>query len=105
VAGDLIKKHLNNLKKREDFTNDEIDVLEDGIHLLSDGWIEMFRKGDMINYFYLLVNGCAIYFLRKWRNVYRFSKKGWEYQHKRIHIGYYHYTDRGGSNDTDGGEG
>jgi hypothetical protein len=81
VASNL-SKILDTLNKREEFTDDEIDMLDNDIHSMSKVWIVMFGREGMMNYFHLLTNGHAIYFLRKWRDLYRYSNQGWEYQNK-----------------------
>jgi hypothetical protein len=104
VASNL-SKILDTLKKRQEFTDDEIDMLENGIHSISKVWIRMFGREGMMNYFHLLTNGHAIYFLRKWMNLYQYSNQGWEYQKRQIRSRYYHHTNHGGSNGTNGGRG
>jgi hypothetical protein len=69
VASNL-SKILNTLKKREELADDEIVMLDNDIHSMSKVWIGMFGREGMMNYFHLLANGHAIYFLRKWRNLY-----------------------------------
>jgi hypothetical protein len=100
-----LSKILDTLKKREEFTDDEIDMVDNDIHSMSKVWIGMFGREGMMNYFHLLTNGHAIYFLRKWRSLYRYSNQGWEDQNKRIWSRYYHHTNHGGSNGTNGGRG
>jgi hypothetical protein len=64
-----LSKILDTLKKQEEFTDNEIDMLDNDIHSISKVWIGMFGREGMMNCFHLLTNGHAIYFLRKWRNL------------------------------------
>jgi hypothetical protein len=59
VASNL-SKILDTLKKREEFRDDKIDMLDNEIHSMSKAWIGMFGREGMTNYFYLLTNGHAI---------------------------------------------
>jgi hypothetical protein len=67
VASNL-SKILDTLKKREEFTDDRIDILDNDIHSMSKVWIGMFGREGMTNYFHLHTNGHEIYFLRKGMN-------------------------------------
>jgi hypothetical protein len=59
VASNL-SKILDTLKKREEFLNDKIDMLDNDIHSMSKVWIGMSGREGMPNYFHLLTNGHAI---------------------------------------------
>jgi hypothetical protein len=59
VASNL-SKILDTLNKREEFTDDEIDMLENNIHSMSKVWIGMIGREGMTNYFHLITNGHAI---------------------------------------------
>jgi hypothetical protein len=95
VASNL-SKILDTLRKQEEFTDDEIDVSDNNIHLMSKVWIGMFRREGMTNYFHLLSNGHTIYFLRKWSSLCRCSNQEWEYHNKQIWSRYYHHTNHSG---------
>jgi hypothetical protein len=49
VASNL-SKILDTLKKQEEFTDDEIDMLDNDIHSMSKVWIGMFGREGMTNY-------------------------------------------------------
>jgi hypothetical protein len=101
LTGDLVHI-LNVLKRKDDFTDREISILQDDIDLWAENWVAMNGKEGCTNYTHLLT--ChATYFLRRWRNLYRYSNQGWEYQNKRIRNRYHHHTTRGGSTGTKGG--
>jgi hypothetical protein len=72
---------------------------------MSKVWIGVFGREGVANYFHLLTNGHAIYFLQMLRNVYRLPNQGWEYHNKQIWSCYYHHTNHDGSNGTYGGRG
>jgi hypothetical protein len=56
--------------------DDEIEMLDNNIHSMSKVGIGMFGREGMMNYFHLLTNGHATYFLLKWRNLYRYYNQG-----------------------------
>jgi hypothetical protein len=93
---------LQVLTKKQDFTNHEISKLQIEIATWSADWIVMCGREDMTNYTHLLIGSHICFFLRKWRNLYRYSNQGWEYQNKRIRNRYHHHTQSGGSSGTNG---
>jgi hypothetical protein len=67
------------LSQREDFTDQEIDELQVEFFSCSVKWVELF------------------YYLRKWRNYYRYENQGWEHINAQMTWFCHNITQRGGS--------
>jgi hypothetical protein len=67
-------------RKKEDFSDAEIDTFQTHCDTFSEAWLHLHRGGDggMTNYFHIVAAGHLSYYLREWRNLYRFSQQGWE---------------------------
>ena len=66
-------------RKKEDFSDEEIDDLQDKCDDFTEKWIKLL-PGDMAmtNYFHIIAAGHLRYYLQEWRNLYRYSQQGWE---------------------------
>jgi hypothetical protein len=53
-------------------------------------------ESGIINYNHLVCSGHMNYFLRRWRNLYRYSNQGWEYKNKQMRYVYHHRSQMGG---------
>jgi hypothetical protein len=54
-------------------------------------------KGDSItNYIHMLGAGHLVYFISKYRNLYKFSQQGWEAMNQKLKYFYFHNTNHGG---------
>jgi hypothetical protein len=92
------------MSKKLDFTDDDIDDDERRIADWAVDWIALCGREGMTNYTHLLVSGQVTYFLRRYRNLYRYSNQGWEFQNSQMKYIYMHRTNRGGSEGTSGGQ-
>lgn len=95
----VIDKYIEFTKiidKKTDLTDDEIDLFDD----LVDDWFEEIVDNfgmDMItNYIHMLGSGHVSYFLRKYRNLYRYNQQGWEGLNCKITDIFFHHTNKGG---------
>eukprot|EP00978_Attheya_sp_CCMP212_P007591 scaffold17549_cov35-Attheya_sp.AAC.2 len=66
------------IRKRENFTDDEIVSFQDTVDEFIELWIGLNGTQGMINYLHDLAAGHFSYYLRKYRNLYRYSQQGWE---------------------------
>jgi hypothetical protein len=98
VPGDL-SYILNVFKRKDDFTDRELNILQEDIDAWAENWIAVNGREGCTKYNHILT--CHIVqFLRKWRNLYRYSNQGWEYQNKIVRNRYHHHTTRGRSEVT-----
>jgi hypothetical protein len=94
---DLYKSIMNTLRKLTDFTDDEIDTLQDTIDDFIDLLVEPDMGGkDSTNYFHLLGSGHITYFLYKHRNLARHANIGWESKNGDLRNYIYRRTQKGG---------
>jgi hypothetical protein len=96
---------LTTLRQREDFTDAQIDTMSLMIDKWKLSWIALNGKEGMTNYNHCLTAGHVVYYLKYWKNVYRYSNQGWEYFNWQYRYVYFHQTQRGGSSGTHGESG
>jgi hypothetical protein len=94
---------LNVVNRKEDFTSRELDILQDDIDEWAENWIAVNGREGYTSYTHQIT--ChTIQFIRKWRNLYRCSNQGCEYQNKIIRNRYHHHTHEGGGEGNNGGQ-
>ena len=59
-------------------------------------WINLIGYDGITNYIHLLGAGHIRYFLKKWRNLHRFSNQGWEAYNALVANYWHHRTQKGG---------
>ena len=72
----LFKECMTWLRQRENFTDDEIRLFQDTADNFIELWIELNGKEGMSCYLHDLAAGHFSYYLRKYRNLYRYSQQG-----------------------------
>ena len=84
-------------RKKEDFTDVEIDHFQDQCDNFTEAWLHLL-PGDtgMTNYFHVVAAGHLTYYLREWRNLYRYSQQGWEGMNSVIKSLLHKRSQRGG---------
>ena len=87
---------IESVRKRSDFSDDEIVALQRNIDLFYEAWYELCGKDGLTNYIHLLGSGHVMYYLKKYRNLYRFSNQAWERLNNRLKMFYLQKTQRGG---------
>jgi hypothetical protein len=93
----LYREVLVLLKQREDFTDEEIETFQDKCDEFYDGWIDLLGKDGVTNYFHMFGAGHLAYYLREWRNLWRYSQQGWEAFNAKFKTYFFRATQRGGS--------
>jgi hypothetical protein len=91
------------LGQKQDFTDSDIDHLQVDIDAWNARWVALCGREGLTNYTHLLSSSHVTYYLRRFRNLYRYSNQGWEYQNSQMKYVYLHRTNRGGSEGTHGG--
>jgi hypothetical protein len=90
------------LGQTQDFTDSDIDRLQVDIDAWNARWVALCGREGLTNYTHLLNSSHVTYYLRRFRNLYRYSNQGWEYQNSQMKYVYLHRTNRGGSEGTHG---
>jgi hypothetical protein len=66
---------MTTLRKHDDFSDSDIHCIESKINAWTPKWIALTGREGMTNYTHVLTSGHMIYYLKRWRNLYRFSFK------------------------------
>jgi hypothetical protein len=74
----------------------EVVLVQKQIDCLNVCWIDLAHKEGMPNYIHMLVSGHITFYLRKWKNLYRYQKQGWEHLHLQFTYAFHHRTHHGG---------
>ena len=59
-------------------------------------WLGLIGYDGITNYIHMLGAGHIRYFLKKWRNLHRFSNQGWEAYNALVANYWHHRTQKGG---------
>jgi hypothetical protein len=86
----MLHEIFETLSQREDFTDQEIDELQVEIDSFSAKWVELTGRDVNSNYTHMMITGHIIYYLRKWRNYYRYENGGWE--HINAQMAWFHHN-------------
>ena len=84
------------LRKRSSFSDEKITQLKKDIDKCYHAWMLLTGLEGTTNYIHLLGSGHISYYLKKYRNLYRYSNQSWERLNKRVHIFYFQRIQRGG---------
>jgi pantothenate kinase-related protein Tda10 len=66
------------LRKREDFSDEEIIEFQKEADLFNKIWIEIHGVKGVTNYIHMIGSGHVADFLEYYKNLYRHSQQGWE---------------------------
>jgi hypothetical protein len=91
------------LKKRDDFTDQKNHEIELKIADWSCKCLKLTGREVVTNYTHSLTSGHIVFFMKEWRNLYRFSNQGWKCQNASIRYFYNQRTQSGGSAGNNGG--
>lgn len=84
------------LRKRDDFSNDQIVEYQYHADLFFQAWVILWQKEGITNYIHMIGAGHIAEYLYKWKNLYRFSQQGWEAMNSLIKTFFFRRTSHGG---------
>jgi hypothetical protein len=84
------------LRTHLDFTENEVVLVQKQIDSFNGSWLELVKKEGMTNYINVLYSGHIDFYLRKWKNLYRYQHQGWEHLNLQITYVFHHCTQHGG---------
>ena len=84
------------LRKKDDFTNEEIASFQGHADKFFQVWLQLFQKEGITNYIHMIGSGHIADYLYKWKNLYRFSQQGWEAMNSLIKTFFFRRTSHGG---------
>ena len=93
---ELWREVVETVRQKEDFTDEQIDVFQHLCDTFFQKWINLHGRDGVGNYVHMIGAGHFAYYLRKWRNLYRYSQQGWEALNSQIKTVYFRRTQRGG---------
>jgi hypothetical protein len=90
------RKLMEMARQRDDFTDEEIDAFSTQCDDFFEVWVDLTGLEGMTNYIHMIGSGHMTYYLREWRNLYRYSQQGWEALNSLLKNIYFRRTQRGG---------
>jgi hypothetical protein len=96
---------LTTLRQREDFTDEQIVIIGLRLDEWTVNWISLVGREGTTNKTRFMTSGHIVYYLKYWRNFYRYSNQGWEQFISQYRYIYCHRTQKGGSSGTHGESG
>jgi hypothetical protein len=89
------------VRQREDFSDEDIEEFSDLCDDFYENWIELHQREGITNYIHLIGSGHVTYYLRRYKNLYRFSQQGWESLNSKVKRIFYKNTQKGGKGSKD----
>ncbi len=87
-------------RQKEDFSDEDIQAFSDLCDRFFLKWVAFKKRDGMTNYIHMIGAGHFTYYLRRWRNLYRYSQQGWESLNAQIKSFFFRRTQRGGFGGT-----
>jgi hypothetical protein len=84
-------------RQKEDFSDGAIDVYHDLCLELMGKYVDLAGTENVTNYIHLIGSGHLVYYLKHFRNLYKFSQQGWEALNAKVRRVYFSRTQRGGN--------
>ena len=81
---------------RVEFTDKIITKFQKLADNFFKGWVELNELAGVTNYIHMLGSGHLMEFLKRYRNLYKYSQQGWEHLNKRACGIYHRHTQKGG---------
>lgn len=95
----IIQKYIEFTKiinQKTNFTDNDIDKFDD----LVDDWfqeiVDNFGINMITNYIHMLGSGHVSYYMKKYRNLYRYNQQGWEGLNSKITDYFFRHSGKGG---------
>jgi hypothetical protein len=84
-------------RMKEDFSDEDISEFQDRCDDFISAWLDLCGGNvGMTNYFHIVAAGHLTYYLKVYRNLYRFSQQGWEGMNSVVKSLLHKRTQRGG---------
>ena len=81
---DLYKEIITIIRQRNDFADNEINILQEKIDKWHSLWIDLTGIIGQTNYIHILSSGHLSYYLKRYKNLYRYSNQAWERLNNRF---------------------
>jgi hypothetical protein len=88
---------ITSARRREDFDEGAIEDFQTLADDWFEKWIKLVGRDGLSNYFHIVGSGHLSFYLREWKNLYKYSQQGWESYNSLIKSVYFRRTQRGGN--------
>lgn len=85
------------VRKKDDFSDDEIAQFQCHVDLFFQDWVSLHGIEGVTNYLHMLSSGHISDYLFHWRNLYVHSQQGWEAFNSLLKTFYFRRTSHGGA--------
>jgi len=92
----LLTSHTN-ASKKDDFTNDQIDMFQNDIDEFFRIWVKLCGHEGVTNYIHMMAGRHFLEYLIYWQNLYHHSQQGWEAFNSFLKTFFFCRTNRGGA--------
>jgi hypothetical protein len=93
----LYQALMVNARQETDFTDLQIETFHDQCGKFLHLWVKLHGYKHVTNYIHYIGSGHLVYYLRKFRNLYKYSNQGWEALNQKIKRYYMNNTNHGGN--------
>ena len=93
---DAFEQLMEAMDRKEDFTDDQIDDFHVLCNTFFDLYVDIFKGEGITNYLHIIGSGHLVYYLLKYRNLYKFCQQGWEALNQLLKQFYFNNTNHGG---------
>ena len=80
------------LRKKSDYTNEEIEHFQDLIDDFFSKYIAEVGIEGITNYIHMLGSGHVMYYMNVHKNLYKYSQQGWESLHAKYKQVFFNHT-------------
>jgi hypothetical protein len=97
---------MNILRKTQEYTDEDIEIFQDKIDSFLKAYVETSgaSKEGITNYINMLGSAHVAYYMKKHRNLYKFSQQGWESLNEKVKLMFFNHSQRGGNYGSNVGE-
>ena len=100
---DIYAHLMVSARKEDDFSDAEIEDFHTQCGVFMTAWVKMAGKDKVTNYIHMIGSGHLVYYLKVYRNLYKYSNQGWEALNQKLKRVYFNNTNHGGSSGGRGG--
>jgi hypothetical protein len=88
----IYKDLILDARQEDDFSDAEIELFHDQSNAFMTAWLEVASQSKVTNYIHMLGSGHFVYYLKKFRNLYKYNNQGWEALDQKIQLVYFNNT-------------
>lgn len=93
---DLWNSVMEFARRREDFSDDDVEAFQTLADDWFEKWVTMFGRDGLSNYTHIVSSGHLAFYMKTWKNLYKYSQQGWEAYNSLLKSVYFRRTQRGG---------